>query len=418
MRLIPTPVSQPPSGPCGVWQASRMPAFDPSAPGFALDPHGVYAELRALRGLHRWDRGGLWLVARHAEVSSALRDRRLGRSFVPREPRERFAPWNLLNERSMLELEPPDHTRLRRLVSSSFTPRRVEALRDAITAIVDRLLDEAIDGSEGGAVDLVPALAEPLPVEVIAELLGIPQADRHHLRPWSNAIVSLYEPEHTDADADAAIAAADAFLAYLRDLVARRRDAPGDDLLSGLVEVSEDGDVLTSDEVVVTAILLLNAGHEASVNVAANAVVALLRHPDQLTLLREDRALVGSAVEEVIRHDTPLSLFDRLVLEPVELAGQQLEPGERVGLLLGAANRDPDAFPDPDAFDITRSPNHHVGFGAGIHFCLGAPLARLELRIAIDRLVERFPAMELADGPVRRPTYQFRGWSSVPVRLG
>jgi cytochrome P450 len=395
-----------------------MADFDPSDPAFALDPHPVYAELRDLDGLHRWARNGLWLVARHAEVSAALRDRRLGRSFTPREPRDRFAPWNLLNERSMLELEPPDHTRLRRLVSSSFTPRRVAALEEAITAIVERLLDDAADAAAAGVVDLVPALAEPLPVEVIAELLGIPAADRHLLRPWSNAIVSLYEPEHTDADADAAIVAAEEFLAYLRELVARRRAEPGEDLLSGLVQVSEDGDTLTEDEVVVTAILLLNAGHEASVNVAANAVVALLRHPDQLARLRADRALVGGAVEEVIRYDTPLSLFDRLVLEPVEIGGQRIEPGERVGLLLGAANRDPREFDDPDRFDVARSPNHHVGFGAGIHFCLGAPLARLELRIALDRLIARFPSMELAQEPVRRPTYQFRGWSSVPVSLG
>jgi cytochrome P450 len=393
-------------------------AFDPADPVFVTDPHPVYAELRATPGLVRWDRKDLWLVARHAEVDAVLRDRRLGRSFTPREPTERFAPWNFVNEHSMLELEPPDHTRLRRLVSSSFTPRRVEALREAVTTIVDRLLDEAADAAEDGVVDLVPALAEPLPVEVIAELLGVPAADRTLLRPWSNAIVALYEPEHSDADADAAITAAAEFTAYLRDLVAERRSQPGEDLLSGLVAVSEEGDRLTEDEVVVTAILLLNAGHEASVNVAANAVVALLTHPEQWRRLQADRTLVGPAVEEVIRWDTPLSLFDRLVLEPVEVAGAHLEPGERVGLLLGAANRDPAAFDDPDAFDVGRTPNHHVGFGAGIHFCLGAPLARLELRIALDRLVSRFPGLGLAGEPVRRPTYQFRGWSSVPVALG
>lgn len=388
--------------------------FDPTDAAFVTDPYPTYAALRSRSGLARWEERGMWLVARHAEVSALLRDRRLGRVFVPREPVERFAPWNLVNERSMLDLEPPDHTRLRRLVSSSFTPRRVEALREAITAIVDGLLDEA---AGAGTVDLVPALAEPLPVEVIAELLGVPAADRALLRPWSNAIVALYEPAHDAETADAAIGAADAFLGYLRALVAERRRSPGEDLLSGLVAASEDGDRLTEDEVVVTAILLLNAGHEASVNVAANGVVALLAHPEQLARLRADPGLVTRAVEEVIRFDTPLSLFDRVAFEAVVVAGQEVAPGERVGLLLGAANRDPAAFAEPDALDVGRDPNHHVGFGAGIHFCLGAPLARLELRIALDRLLTRFPALALAGEPVRRPTFQFRGYASVPVTL-
>jgi cytochrome P450 len=400
--------------PVAVWHPERMDRFDPADPAFVADPYPAYARLRAEPGLHRWEERGVWLVARHAEVDAVLRDRRLGRVFTPREPRERFDPWNFVNEHSMLELEPPDHTRLRRLVSSSFTPRRVEALREAITGIVDGLLDDA---EATGSVDLVPALAEPLPVEVIAELLGVPEGDRPLLRPWSNAIVALYEPEHDDATAEAAITAAREFTAYLRELVARRRAAPGEDLLSGLVEVSEGGETLTEDEVVVTAILLLNAGHEASVNVAANGVVALLRTPSQLARLRDDPALVRPAVEELIRYDSPLSLFDRVALEPVVLADQPIAEGDRVAVLLGSANRDPEAFEDPDALDVGRAHNPHVGFGAGIHFCLGAPLARLELRIALDRLVQRFPGLALAGEPVRRPTFQFRGFSSVPVQL-
>ncbi len=391
-----------------------MAAFDVTDPQLLADPYPTYAELRATPGLVRWEERGLWLVSRHAEVDATLRDRRLGRVFTPREPRERFQPWNLLNELSMLELEPPDHTRLRRLVSSSFTPRRVEALRPAITRIVDELLDEA---AERGSVDLVSALAEPLPVDVIAELLGIPRSDRPLLRPWSNAIVALYEPHHDDATAEAAIRAAREFTAYLREQVADRRARPTDDLLSGLVEASDEGERLTEDEVIVTGILLLNAGHEASVNVAANGAVALLRNPDQLARLRAQPELVTSAVEELIRYDSPLSLFDRVAFEPVEIAGQRIEPGERVGLLLGAANRDPDAFDDPDRLDIGRQNNNHVGFGAGIHFCLGAPLARLELRIAFARLVQRFPDLALDGEPVRRPTFQFRGFRSVPVKL-
>jgi cytochrome P450 len=395
-----------------------MTSFDPADPAFVADPHPTYAALRERTGLQRWEAGGMWLVARHAEVSALLRDRRLGRVFAPKEPRERFAPWNFVNEHSMLDLEPPDHTRLRRLVSSSFTPRRVEGLRARIIAIVDGLLDDAEAAAVDGEVDLVPALAAPLPVEVIAELLGIPTVDRSLLRPWSNAIVALYEPIHDDRTAAAAIAAAGDFTLYLRGLVAARRRAPGADLLSALVDAADDGDRLSADEVVGTAILLLNAGHEASVNVAANGVVALLEHPGQLARVLADRSLVRSAVEEAIRFDTPLSLFDRVVFEPLEVAGQHIGDGERVGLLLGAANRDATVFADADTLDVGRDPNPHVGFGAGIHFCLGAPLARLELQIALDRLLERFPAVALAGMPVRAPTYQFRGHSSVPVTLG
>ena len=254
-------------------------------------------------------------------------------------------------------------------------------------------------------------------MEVIAELLGIPRADRPLLRPWSNAITALYEPLHDEATAEAAIRAASEFTAYLREQVADRRARPTEDLLSGLVEASDEGERLTEDEVVVTAILLLNAGHEASVNVAANGTVALLRNPDQLERLRAEPDLVTPAVEELIRYDTPLSVFDRVAFEPVEVVGQTIQPGERVGLLLGAANRDAEAFDRPDRLEISRHPNNHVGFGAGIHFCLGAPLARLELRIAFARLVERFPDLALDGEPVRRPTFQFRGFESVPVKL-
>jgi cytochrome P450 len=244
----------------------------------------------------------------------------------------------------------------------------------------------------------------------------VPTADRHQLRPWSNAIVALYEPVADTATEDAAITAAADFDAYLRDLLAQRRREPGDDLLSALA--ADDGERLTDDEVVGTAILLLNAGHEASVNVAANGLVALLTHPGELARVLDDPTLVVPAVEEAIRWDTPLSLFDRVASADLEVAGQRIAAGERVGLLLAAANRDPAAFADPDAFDVARTPNPHVGFGAGIHFCLGAPLARLELRIALDRVLTRFPGIALAGEPVRQPTFQFRGHASVPVHLG
>jgi cytochrome P450 len=389
--------------------------FDPSDPAFVADPYPTYARMRADAPVMWWEERGLHLVSRYADVNALLRDRRLGRVFVPREPRDRFAPWNFVNETALLEMEPPDHTRLRQLVAKEFTPRRVEGLRARVAAITDALLDEAL--AHGEEVDIVTALAEPLPVAVIAELLGIPEADRPLLRPWSNAIVALYEPAPAPGVEDAAIAASREFTAYLRDLIDRRRSEPLDDLLSALAVDSATGDRLTTDELVGTAILLLNAGHEASVNVLSNGFAALLCHPDELLRVQHDRSLIGPCAEEFIRFDTPLSLFERTAFEPVEVQGTVVAEGERVGLLLGSANRDDEVFVDPDRFDAGRRDNHHVGFGAGIHFCLGAPLARLEVQVAVDRVIDRFRSIELAGDPARRPSYQFRGHSRVPVRL-
>jgi cytochrome P450 len=391
-----------------------MVRFDPSDPVFVADPYPTYSALRRETPVQWWEPGDLWLVSRHADVSALLRDRRLGRVFVPREPRERFAPWNLLNEHSMLEVEPPDHSRLRRLVSRDFTPRRVEGMREEIARTTAALLDaaEPVDG----AIDLVPALAERLPVEVIADLLGIPHADRHVLRPWSNAIVALYELTHDEEVADRAIEASREFTEYLRDLVARRRGSEGSDLLSALAAASDEEDRLSADEVVATAILLLNAGHEASVNVLSNGLAALLHHPAELARLRREPSLIPSAVEEFIRYDTPLSLFTRTAFTDVEVAGTTVAEGQRVGLLLGSANHDETVFIAPGDFDVGRLDNHHVGFGGGIHFCLGAPLARLELVVAVEQILERFPVLEPAGAPVRRPTFQFRGHRHVPVQ--
>ncbi len=385
-------------------------AFDPTNPAFVVDPYPTYARMRREAPLEWYEPGGMWLVSRHGDVDALLRDRRLGRVFQPREPDERFGPWNLLNVHSMLELEPPQHTRLRRLVAGEFTPRRVEALRPRVRALVDELLDPIADAGEA---DIVAQLAEPLPVAVIAELLGIPAADQHLLRPWSNAIVALYELSADEDAAGRAITASQEFDTYLRELIARRHRQPGPDLLSALVE----GAALTTDELVATAVLLLNAGHEASVNVLGSGVVALLRQPEQLDRLRADPGLVPLAVEELIRYDSPLSLFTRTVFSPVEVAGRTLTSGERVALLLGSANRDGDVFDNPDTLDVGRQRNPHVGFGAGIHFCLGAPLARIELQEALDRLLARFRDLALVADPPVRPTFQFRGYRTVRVAL-
>jgi hypothetical protein len=386
-------------------------AFVPSA--LLDDPYPTYARLRAEAPLWWHGDTGMWLVSCHADADRLLRDRRLGRVFTPYEPVERFAPWNLLNEHSLLELEPPAHTRLRQLAARPFTPRRVAALRTRIAELSADLLDR-VDPS---GFDVISEFAELLPVEVIAELLGVPHELRPSLRPWSNQIVALYELGHDDATATAAIQAATDFTAALRELIAWRRRSPGDDLLSGLVQARVDGDALTDDELVATAALLLNAGHEASVNVIGNGVVALAAQPAQLARVRARPERWRDAVDEIIRFDTPLSLFQRTVLSPVTVAGRALEPGERVGILLGSANRDPEVFDAPDRLDVFRTPNPHIGFGAGIHYCLGAPLARLEGAVAFEQLLARAADLELVTPPARRPSFQFRGYEHAIVRI-
>ena len=386
-------------------------AFEPTE--ILDDPYPTYARLRAEAPLLWHERSGLWLVSRHRDVDALLRDRRLGRVFTPYEPRTRFAAWNLLNEHSLLELEPPAHTRLRQLAARPFTPRRISGLRTRIVEMTNELLDR-VDPS---GFDVITEFADLLPVEVIAELLGVPDEMRAHLRPWSNRIVALYELGFDDATASRAITAATEFTAALRDLIAWRRRAPGDDLLSALVHARIDGDTLSDDELVATAALLLNAGHEASVNVIGNGIVALLQHPDQLAYLREDPARCRDAIDELIRYDSPLSLFQRTVFAPVDVAGRTLVPGDRVGLLLASANRDPEVFAAPDRLDLRRTPNPHVGFGAGIHYCLGAPLARLEGAVAFEQLLARAADIELVASPARRRSYQFRGYSRAVLRM-
>jgi cytochrome P450 len=364
-----------------------------------------------------------WLISRHAAVDRLLRDRRLGRTyrhvathaeFGRDEPPEWHAPFHALNDAGMLDLEPPDHTRLRRLVQRAFTPRTVEAMRPRIASIVDALVDR-LDGA--GEVDLVADFAEPLPVAVIAELLGVPESDRHLLRPWSHDICLMYELSPSEDAQHRSVAASAAFAAYLRDLIAERRVRPRDDLISGLVAVVDDGDTLSEDELVGTCALLLNAGHEASVNGAGNGWWTLFRHPAALDELRAEPSLAATAIDELLRFDTPLPLFERWVLEPIEVDGVAIPRGAEVALLFISANRDPAAFDRPDELDLRRRPNPSVSFGAGIHYCLGAPLARLELSIAFEALLRRLPRIELVSEPVWKPTFVLRGLEALPVRV-
>jgi cytochrome P450 len=401
-----------------------MTVLDFAAAEVVADPYPFFARERAVAPV-QWHEGmGVWLAFDHAGANAVLRSRTLGRIWTLRWPDEPLEAFTLLHVHSLLENEPPEHTRMRRLVAGAFSRGHVERLRASIDELTRTLADQVADaGSDGSAVDLLALYAEPLPVQVIAELLGVPEADRGLLRPWSNAIVKMYEFGVSAAQRVEAEQASAEFVAYLRTLVAERRRAPGDDLISSLVaETDSDGGRLSEDELITTCTLLLNAGHEATVNTTGNGVYWMLRHPDQHAALRASVAQAGTdsiaaAVEELIRFDAPLQLFERTAIADTPIGEVVVREGERIGALLGAANRDPAVFADPDVFDLTRSPNPHLGFGGGIHFCVGAPLARLELQSSLRTLLTRFPALALAREPGRRPEFVIRGLRDLPVTL-
>jgi len=400
-----------------------MAAFDPWDPAFLADPYPAYAELRARGRVHHYEPTNQWLVPHHADVSALLRDRRLGRTYQHRFSHEEFGrtppppeqePFHTLNDHGMLDLEPPDHTRIRRLVSKAFTPRTVERLKP----YVERLAGELVDGlvRRGGG-DLLAEVAEPLPVAVIAEMLGVPESDRAPLRPWSADICGMYELNPSKETAARAVRASVEFSDYLRELIAERRKDPGDDLISGLIAAHDEDDRLTEQEMISTCVLLLNAGHEATVNATVNGWWALLRHPDQLAALRADHSLVPAAVEELMRYDTPLQLFERWVLDDIEIDGTVIPRGAELALLFGSANHDPAVFTEPGRLDLTRAENPHISFSAGIHYCIGAPLARLELAASMRALLERAPTLSLASEPKRKPNFVIRGLEGLDVEI-
>ncbi|GAA2462226.1 cytochrome P450 [Streptomyces lavendulocolor] len=397
--------------------------FDPWSPAFVADPYPAYAELRARGRVHWFEPTRQFLVPRHADVSALLRDRRLGRTYRHRFTDEDFGrtpppaahePFHTLNDHGMLDLEPPDHTRIRRLVSKAFTPRTVERLRPYVHRLADDLVGSLV--AEGGG-DLLGAVAEPLPVAVIAEMLGIPESDRAPLRPWSADICGMYELNPDEETAARAVRASVEFSAYLRELIAQRRASPGDDLISALIAAHDEGDRLSGQEMVSTCVLLLNAGHEATVNATVGGWWTLFRHPEQLAALRADPGLVPTAVEELLRHDTPLQLFERWVLDDIEIDGTVLPRGSEVALLFGSANRDADVFDRPDVLDLSRADNPHISFGAGIHYCIGAPLARMELAASMTALLRRAPALRPVREPERRPGFVMRGLEGLLVEV-
>jgi unspecific monooxygenase len=401
-----------------------MAAFDPWDPAFLTDPYPAYAELRAQGRVRYFEPTNQWLVGHHADVSALLRDRRLGRTYQHRFTHEEFGrsapppehePFHTLNDHGMLDLEPPDHTRIRRLVSKAFTPRTVERLKPYVQNLADELVSALV--AQGGG-DLLKDVAEPLPVAVIAEMLGIPESDRAPLRPWSADICGMYELNPSEDTAARAVRASAEFSDYLRDLIAARRKEPGEDLISGLIEAHDEGDRLTEQEMISTAVLLLNAGHEATVNATVNGWYALFRNPSQLEMLRADHKLIPSAIEELMRYDTPLQLFERWVLDDIEIAGTTIPRGAEIAMLFGSANHDPAVFQNPSALDLTREDNPHISFSAGIHYCIGAPLARIELAASMGALLERAPTLRLASEPERKPNFVIRGLEGLAVEVG
>ncbi|MCA3572361.1 MAG: cytochrome P450 [Aestuariivirga sp.] len=395
-------------------KARRSVILDPVEPDFYNDPYPFYHAIRADVPVFTWEQYGYWCFARHEDVNALLRDRRFGRQILHVASREELGwpdtpqhlrPFYDFERHSLLELEPPVHTRLRSLINRSFLSRQVERLRPAITSLANGLIDR-IEGE--GEADLLVSFATPIPVIVICDLLGVPTDMAQQLLAWSHDMVAMYQARRDRAIEDKAVRATVEFSAFMRDYVGRRRKEPKDDLLSELIRAEEQGSKLTEDELVTTAILLLNAGHEATVHAIGNAIKCLLE--------QNIRHGIGQGhVEETLRYDAPLHLFTRYALEDLEYAGIRLRKGETVGLMLGAANRDPARFPEPDRFIPERDPNPQVSFGAGIHFCIGAPLARLEMEIALPLLFQRLPKLALAEQPRYRNAYHFHGLESLKV---
>jgi cytochrome P450 len=391
-------------------------------PEFRFNPHPFYRELREEHPIRMYEGLGEYLLTRWDDCERVLRDPRFSSNNSHRVWPEGMESTSRLAQsagdpdvKTLLFLDPPDHTRIRGLVSKAFTPRTVERLRPHITDICNQVLDEAADR---GSLEIVGDLGYQVPVTVLCELLGIPLADRHMFGPLSSDASRLLDGDSlSDEQFNAGLVAVMELLSYLNDLFDERRANPGDDLISALIAVEEEGDRLDDVELRSIVLLLFIAGHETTMNLIGNGMWALLQHPDQLQLLRNDPSLIGSAVEEMLRFDGPVHLTGRVATEDLEVGGQTVRKGEQVITLLAAANRDPARFPDPERFDITREDNRHLTFSHGIHYCLGAALARVEGQVAIGSLVERFPAIEPLETPSYRGHFILRGLSSLEVSL-
>ena len=390
--------------------------FNPMDPEFVADPYPMYRRLRAEDPVHHSPLG-FWVLTRYEDVVAALRDPRLAKeaiaAFVAAKLGTTATPIPAL---SMLDRDPPDHTRLRGLVNKAFTPRVVETLRPRIQQVVDGLLARV---AGAGRMDLIEDFAYPIPVVVICEMLGVPVEDHERFKSWgldlARGLDAVLLPPGSGV-VERSLAARRALAEYFRELIAARRKAPRGDLLSALIAAEEAGDSLSEDELLSTCVLLLIAGHETTVNLIGNGTLALLRHPDQLRRLREDPGVIGTAIEELLRFDGPVQRTARVPSADMTIGGREIGKGEMVMPFIGAADRDPSQFSDPERLDIGRTENRHIAFGWGIHFCLGAPLARVEGQIAINTLVRTLPKLALAtDRPEYRQSLTLRGLKTLPV---
>jgi cytochrome P450 len=400
--------------------ATRRLRLDPHEPAFFQNPYEAYGFLHGTANAFFWEDYGFWCLGGFDDVNRLLRDRRFGRQNPAGIPdsrgvgqdRSHLRAFDGIEANSMLELEPPVHTRLRTLVNRAFVSRQVERLRPRVEA----LANELIDRFEPGEVDLLPAFASPLPITIIAEMLGVPVAMGPQLLDWSHRMVAMYMHGRTRETEETANRAARDFSDFLRGYVAKRRKQPGDDLLSLLIAAQEGGQKLSEEELVSSAILLLNAGHEATVHQTGNAVRSILAHGGDPRRFFTSPEANDAAVEECLRFDAPLHMFLRYAYEEIEPApGIVLKPGDKIALLLGMANHDPSAFAAPQAFNPGRADQKNVSFGAGIHFCIGAPLARLELQVSLKTLFERRPNLHLAEEPRFRDTFHFHGLERLAV---
>lgn len=398
-------------------------AFQPISPDFLANPYPFYKELRERAPIFFYEPWGKWILMRYEDVNALLRDRRLGR--VLENVREESllsafgaeaAAFEVSRIGSLLEIEPPDHTRVKDVFHQTFTPKRVRELSSKVTALCEALVDR-LESRPARHADLIQDFAQPIPVTVIADLLGIPEQDRHQLVPWSKGIIQWFEPERTPKMEAEAISCAQAFMAYLQSLIPERRTEPSDDLFSAMLAVHDaDPERLSELELVNNCILLLNAGHEAVVNVIGNGLYALLARQDQWAKVKADPALVPTAVEEMMRFDTPLQFFERVVREDLHYKDFDWPRGTNLCLYYGSANRDPAVFAEPDSFDPSRSPNPHLAFGMGLHYCIGAPLARVELQAALKTLSTRLPDLRLVgEPPEYHPKNVFRYLKELKV---
>ena len=381
-------------------------SFDLTSRKVRADPYEVYERLRSENPIHRMRLINAWALTGYDDALAILQDHR---RFSSGENKLEYAPY-----RTMLDLDPPDHTRLRSLVSKAFTPRAVAALGPRIQEIVDELLDE-LAGRD--SFDLIGDFAFPLPVIVIAEMLGIPAEDRDKFNVWSNDIALAVEPILSGEEIVRVERASDEIIEYFEGIIEQRRMDPRDDMLSALLAAEEEGDRLSHDELLGTLMLLLVAGNETTRSLIGNGMLALLKNPEQLQRLRDSPDLLDTSIDEMLRYDSPVQFIIRVVMEDVEFKGKQFRAGQKVIILVGAANRDPTVFADPGALDIGREEKSHISFGRGIHYCLGSPLALLEARVAFANLVERFSSIELVEEPEFRDQIVLRGVESLWIRV-